>query len=1375
MEEYRHSLFFEAKDLTSKEKETIRRHFQKRRESGGGECGQIEKVGSNIYKICFKEKEDQERVLSKKFHTVKLPGGEQRLTVSQTSSSQIPEQIISQPLTFAKANNKSLEKIFKVDIFLLYYLRDDTKAYRVFQKQLSLIGCTVEFDFVEEWAVVRGDIEKGPGGAAGGAAETWEIQVDRVFISLTENYICHHVLEPKQVKALLQDASFATDDIRVYTQSSYPVVVGEAEAVRKKITNLEKSQQTLKKLPVVEKQLKLVEEEFSQEMRTHYPDVKVLRQNAMIILDGPDKEVQSGAAKLDELIKKIKEKKVQLPTALLTFVTVSSAVSKYQTRFRQNLRNPVSIEVGSDLVLSSLSSDALEEAEAAVLRDLAVATVKLQGAAAVPPNLDRVKEILLKAKNEVNRVELRVDVSFLPAEVGLAGYSDNVNKLKEILHDFQMNQVLTQEVLNLPQAELVDCFDTLLKLFGMKESEVTIKASHFPNPCVLVAGPRCQVQETQQFLMSALGSLTSDTLVFDGPGAQRYFQADGKVSKELVESSCRVLIREQKAVHSPSVKTKPRSVSSPVSIMARPSRNRSRFNTVGSSAVNKTILKIKIGSLEDEQVNVLVAPMVNKQLTSTNIGASLSKKAGHTLKAKFVTAAATGTFVPRDVLQVDAPPSLGCSKIFFIECLPWDGVRGRSMQALGNGLKRCVDLCVQQHLSSVAFPVIGPGLVLKYPLREAIQVLTETIVQFGLSASPGSLSTIHVVIKPGYPDSEECYHDVYNYLSSHMNHGGQVIFRSLTSDLDDITVIVGGGVKLQLVFGDITNETTDAVVNTTDFKNFEHDGVCKDILTIAGPEVVAELKAAQVVRRGVFGSQAGRFPCKRILHVCGEKDAGVIEQLMCGIVGYCESFRFKSVAIPAICAGTGGLDPGVVAGAILRGIKAATSTRLYSLEDIRIVLIKIDVFLAFKEEAMQMFSTTVVNTSDSNSHKLPSSLPQLPPVQPPPSASADMSSLQTSAAARQSAFLFLGLRKQDVDDAKEKFENLCQTQCLTQTFKKEELEALTQDEMEDLKRLVDAEGLYVKEEPVGSFKVSGLKDGVNEAARMINVSQQDNLRRAMRVREEEDLYTRVVWCIMGRSGTWERLPKTANHDLEHKVARVMVDSQGDSWVVDLQTMQAVETITGLAMKLKRLENLPDFALPLYWDSMAANEMIKVVALQPSSAEYRTVKELFKRTSTKSVVKIERLQNVHLRRVYEAQKKHISDKNTQQGGAGEKFLYHGTTQDNCDAIMKTGFNRRFAGQNATLYGHGTYFAVKAAYSANPTYSKPAADGSQLMFVARVLTGVYTKGSGDMKVPPPRDPQQPHDLYDSAVDATDNPTMYVVFHDNQACPDYLITFQ
>uniref|UniRef100_A0A4W6D8G4 Poly [ADP-ribose] polymerase n=1 Tax=Lates calcarifer TaxID=8187 RepID=A0A4W6D8G4_LATCA len=325
-------------------------------------------------------------------------------------------------------------------------------------------------------------------------------------------------------------------------------------------------------------------------------------------------------------------------------------------------------------------------------------------------------------------------------------------------------------------------------------------------------------------------------------------------------------------------------------------------------------------------------------------------------------------------------------------------------------------------------------------------------------------------------------------------------------------ITLGGGVKLQLVFGDITNETTDAIVNTTDF-TFPNNTTS----TVSYSCCLCCVCVAKVNRGEVFETQPGSFPCKAILHVCGEKDTGIIEQLVCRIIQLCESSGYKSVAIPAIY----------------------------------------------------------------------------------------------------------------------------------------------------------------------------------------------------------------------------------------------------------------------------------FTLPLYWDNMAAGEGMKVVELQPSSAEYQTVKEAFKRTATaKTIIKIERLQNVHLRHAYEVQKKHIADKNGQEG-AGEKSLYHGTTQDNCDSIMKTGFNRSFAGKNGNCavylisnlhcllfsasYGQGSYFAVDANYSAHPTYSRPAVDGSQLMFVAQVLTGIYTWGFKGMKMPPPHNNQQPHNRYDSVVDKLDNPGMYVVFHDNQAYPDYLITFK
>ncbi|XP_015230985.1 PREDICTED: poly [ADP-ribose] polymerase 14-like isoform X1 [Cyprinodon variegatus] len=1229
----------------------------------------------------------------------------------------------------------------------------------------------MQLDFEEEEAVVSGDIEKGLGGPCDGAAEHWELQVDKIFINLIESYRIHHVLEPKQVKKVLQDPFFVTDDVKVYSESGYAVMVGEADVVKEKIAVLDKSVAVRKEQQVVEKQFKLIEEDFNREMSTFHPEVKINWSVNMVFLEGPEEQVQSGSTKLNELIMKIQEKKVNLPADLIAFMATSNAITKYQTQFQQSLRSPVYFEVGSELLLSSLSSDALNEAETTLLRDLNVSSVNLQGAAAKPPDLDQLKEILIKAKNEANCGEHRVDVSFVPGysgtpsvKVQLVGYTEQVNKLKELLHDYQANQVSVQDVLSLQCPELVDCFDKILGIIGMKPTDVKLSATHFPNPCVLLSGPRFRVQETKQALMVTLASMTFDTLVLDGPGALQYFQGEGKESKELVESSCQVIIREKQGVSSPSVTTIQRSLSNISSITPRP---RSRTNMVELNAYSDINLEIKICSLEDEQVNVLVVPTHDKNLSSTNIGKSLLKKGGDTVKSKFDTLVALSGPAPGDVLQVDASASLGCSKIFCIECLSWDRAGGMSVQALAKGLKTCLDLCADKGFSSVAIPIIGPGLLLKYPLSEAVQVLTESIRQFALSGHCKNVNSIHIIIKPGYPDSEKNYHEVYKHLSLIMNQGGRALFKSLTSDLDDINITVRGGAKLQLVFGDVTNETTDAVVNTTDFKNFHNEGVCKDILTVAGADVEAKLKKAKVNRGDIFVTQPGKFPCKKLLHVCGGKEASLVEELVCSIIEYCEKLGFASVAIPAICAGAAGLDPAVVAGAILRGINTATSSGPgCTLTAIRIVLIKTNIFLAFKEEATQMFPI----------FKRKESQVQLPQVQSwaPSPLIADQSILDISTASQQSVFLFLGQSKDDVDKAKEKLKNQYKLQCSNHIFKKEQLKSLTEDDIVDVQQLVESEGLYMTKDLSGNLTMNGMKDGVNKAIVLFNSLLHDNLRREVREKDEDDLHIRVMWCILGQNGNWERLPKTANYNLEKKdVAEGIADVQGVTWQVDLLHLKALTP--GKTTFLKRLENLKDFTFPLYWDNMASDEAMKVVPLQPNSEEYRRVEEGFKRTANKTVMKIERLQNIHLRRAYEVQKKQISQKNKHEGGANEKFLYHGTTQDNCNSIMTTGFNRRFSGQNATSYGKGTYFAVDASYSCNPTYSRPAADGSQLMFVVRVLTGVYTLGHKRMRVPPPRDEQQPQFRYDSVVDRMDRPNMFVVFHDNQAYPDYLITFK
>ncbi|KAK7828040.1 hypothetical protein U0070_013666 [Myodes glareolus] len=131
------------------------------------------------------------------------------------------------------------------------------------------------------------------------------------------------------------------------------------------------------------------------------------------------------------------------------------------------------------------------------------------------------------------------------------------------------------------------------------------------------------------------------------------------------------------------------------------------------------------------------------------------------------------------------------------------------------------------------------------------------------------------------------------------------------------------------------------------------------------------------------------------------------------------------------------------------------------------------------------------------------------------------------------------------------------------------------------------------------------------------------------------------------------------------------------------------------------------------------------------------------------------------------------KNGHEGN--EKQLFHGTEASSIPHLNSNGFNRSYAGKNATHYGKGTYFAVDASYSADDTYSRPDADGKKYMYYVRVLTGNYTMGNQSLIVPPPRNPQNPTDLYDTVTDHEKRPSLFVVFYDNQAYPEYLITFR
>ena len=202
-------------------------------------------------------------------------------------------------------------------------------------------------------------------------------------------------------------------------------------------------------------------------------------------------------------------------------------------------------------------------------------------------------------------------------------------------------------------------------------------------------------------------------------------------------------------------------------------------------------------------------------------------------------------------------------------------------------------------------------------------------------------------------------------------------------------------------------------------------------------------------------------------------------------------------------------------------------------------------------------------------------------------------------------------------------------------------------------------------------------------------------------------------------------------------------------------------------------------LPPYWNPIMDRSKARRFVVDPlsDSEEYTRVKTAFMLTLDRARVtiqSIERIQNMDLWNLYVAKRKTICGRMSPKDAQSlvRNWLFHGGRPDTVDKILQQGFNRSFAGRNATRYGKGVYFARDASYST--FFSSPDTDGVQSMFLARVVVGEYTLGVQDARTPAERDATT-HALYDSTVDNVRDPSIFVTYNDGQAYPEYLIKFK
>ncbi|XP_063251380.1 zinc finger CCCH-type antiviral protein 1-like isoform X6 [Prinia subflava] len=201
-------------------------------------------------------------------------------------------------------------------------------------------------------------------------------------------------------------------------------------------------------------------------------------------------------------------------------------------------------------------------------------------------------------------------------------------------------------------------------------------------------------------------------------------------------------------------------------------------------------------------------------------------------------------------------------------------------------------------------------------------------------------------------------------------------------------------------------------------------------------------------------------------------------------------------------------------------------------------------------------------------------------------------------------------------------------------------------------------------------------------------------------------------------------------------------------------------------------SIPSQTCPSHWDASALPDFgYKAVVISSETSEYNGIKQLFHQTMKNySILKIQRIQNPSLWKVFQWQKEKMKREN---GGkeVQEKQLFHGTDTTSMKMVCTQNFDWRICGSNGSNYGKGSYFARDARYA--HAYCQATAQG-RLMFVARVLVGDYVRGNAAYVRPPEKSADKMW-FYDSCVDDELNPSVFVVFEKHQIYPEYIIEYE
>ena len=601
------------------------------------------------------------------------------------------------------------------------------------------------------------------------------------------------------------------------------------------------------------------------------------------------------------------------------------------------------------------------------------------------------------------------------------------------------------------------------------------------------------------------------------------------------------------------------------------------------------------------------------------------------------------------------------------------------------------------------------------------------------------------------------------------------------------------GVSIEVVEGDITNESADAIVNPTD-ASLQLSGNLSQAIVAKDPSIVHECSELGTLTSAAFTNADGSLLCTYVLHVLSPSSLQECEQVLRAALRLADKQAIFSLSIPPIGTGAAGLPLQQAADTIADTIvREARGGSIRSLTRVRLV--------GFNQRARQAFETALTNALSGNARG-----PQAP-LGLIPNAARNFTPRVNFRACAPLAF-----NPPAASQTSSKTINGVTIEVTQSNINDETTDAIVNPTSASfaldggLSKAITLKGGPTIEQECrqqGTLTTAGAitSGGQLQCTHVIHVLSPSDLNEcqiavqaALAIANQYSLQS-ISFPPIGAGGRGLPCDQVASCIASEVVSFARANSLGSITLVRLVAFNANEytefdnalqqAVSGSGVKFpmkqaakQRPQNKPvspSGPLPASWAPMTTNKPSQQVEMRQTDSDYSVATKLFTLSGSSSLHRIFRIQNPTLYAQFEAEKTKMDKLYAGQwryrSSSIEWTLYHGTDSGTLAKINGNGFDRRYCGKNATWFGQGSYFARDMAYSAQARYSPPDRMGHKWVYVARVLVGLYCQGTKDMQHPP----NQPNGYpYDTAVNRTTNPSIFVIFRDIRAYPLYLYEF-